>query len=54
VGSAGVDDLAGQAWCRPARYARRELVNAMANRVRSGCAWRLLPDDLPPWQIVYH
>jgi putative transposase len=22
--------------------------------VRSGCAWRLLPHDLPPWQIVYH
>jgi putative transposase len=22
--------------------------------VRSGCAWRLLPHDLPPWQTVYH
>jgi transposase len=22
--------------------------------VRSGCAWRLLPHDFPPWQTVYH
>ena len=21
--------------------------------MRSGCAWRLLPHDLPPWRIVY-
>lgn len=21
---------------------------------RSGCAWRLLPHDLPPWKTVYH
>jgi putative transposase len=29
---------------------RRELVNAMAYWLRAGCAWRLLPHDLPPWQ----
>jgi putative transposase len=22
--------------------------------VRSGCAWRLLPHDFPPWKTVYH
>ncbi len=22
--------------------------------VRSGCAWRLLPYDFPPWKTVYH
>jgi putative transposase len=21
---------------------------------RSGCAWRFLPNDLPPWQTVHH
>jgi transposase len=26
----------------------------MAYWVRAGCAWRLLPHDLPPWQTVYH
>ena len=39
---------------RPAVHQRRELVNAMLYLVRAGCAWRLLPHDLPPWQTVYH
>jgi putative transposase len=39
---------------RPPIHDRRELVNAMAYWVRAGCAWRLLPHDLPPWQTVYH
>jgi putative transposase len=39
---------------RPAIHDRRELVNAMAYWLRAGCAWRLLPHDLPPWQTVYH
>ncbi len=39
---------------RPAKYERREIVNAILYIVRSGCAWRLLPRDMPPWTIVYH
>jgi putative transposase len=39
---------------RPPIHERRELVNAMAYWLRAGCAWRLLPHDLPPWQTVYH
>ncbi|WP_217133048.1 IS5 family transposase [Streptomyces sp. AC558_RSS880] len=39
---------------RPAKHARRELLNALAYWLRAGCAWRLLPHDLPPWQTVYH
>ena len=39
---------------RPAVHDRRELVNAMLYWLRSGCAWRLLPHDFPPWQTVYH
>ena len=39
---------------RPARHTRRELLNAIAYWTRAGCAWRLLPHDLPPWQTVYH
>ena len=30
------------------------ILNAIFYLVRSGCAWRLLPRDLPPWQTVYH
>jgi putative transposase len=39
---------------RPALHQRREIAGALAYRLRAGCAWRLLPHDLPPWQTVYH
>jgi transposase len=32
---------------------RRSLVNAIFYVIRAGCAWRLLPTDFGPWQIVY-
>jgi putative transposase len=38
---------------RPAKYERREIVNAILYLLRTGCSWRLLPKDLPPWRIVY-
>ena len=31
----------------------REIVNAIFDVLRSGCAWRLLPDSFPPRQTVY-
>jgi putative transposase len=39
---------------RPETYPKREILNGICYVVRSGCAWRLPPHDLPPWQIVYH
>jgi putative transposase len=39
---------------RPPLHQRRELFNAMLYCLRAGCAWRLLPHDLPPWKTVYH
>jgi putative transposase len=38
---------------RPASHDRREIINAIAYILRSGCAWRLMPHDLPPWSTVY-
>jgi transposase len=38
---------------RPAKYQRREIVNALLYVSRTGCQWRALPHDLPPWTIVY-
>ena len=29
------------------------IVNAILYVTRTGCAWRMLPKDLPPWQTVY-
>ena len=40
---------------RPGRhrtYPRREVVNAIFYLARSGCAWRMLPHDFPPWKLV--
>jgi putative transposase len=33
-------------------YPRREVVNAVFYLSRAGCAWRMLPHDLPPWKTV--
>ena len=39
---------------RPLKYPRREVVNAIRYVLRTGCAWRMLPHDLPPWETAYH
>lgn len=38
---------------RPRKHAYRELLNAIFYLLRTGCQWRNLPKDLPPWQTVY-
>jgi transposase len=38
---------------RPAVHDRREIVNALLYVARTGCRWRALPHDLPPWGTVY-
>jgi putative transposase len=38
---------------RPLEHSRREIINAIFYVLRTGCAWRQLPHDLPPWQTVY-
>jgi putative transposase len=37
---------------RPEKYPTRELLDALFYILRGGCAWRLLPPDFPPWQLV--
>ncbi len=32
----------------------REILDAIFYIVRSGCAWRLLPHDFPPWKTIHH
>jgi len=39
---------------RPEKYAKRAILNAIFYLVRSGCPWRMLPNDLPPWKLVWH
>ena len=34
-------------------YALRDMFNAVRYVVRTGCQWRFLPHDFPPWTAVY-
>ena len=39
---------------RPSTHSTREILNAVFFYVlKSGCPWRLLPRDFPPWETVY-
>lgn len=38
---------------RPPKYPRRQVLDACIYVLRSGCSWRMLPKDFPPWQVVY-
>ncbi len=42
---------------RPARlrtHCLREIFDAIFYVLRSGCPWRMLPGDFPPWQTVFY
>jgi putative transposase len=39
---------------RPRLHPLREILDAIFYVVRSGCAWRLVPHEFPPWKTVYH
>lgn len=61
------DDLSDQEWNqiepilekvkkikgRPPIHERREILNALFYVLRTGCSWRHLPHDFPPWKAVY-
>src|SRR5215472_6250585 len=34
-------------------YSLREVFNGLRWIVRAGAPWRMLPNDLPPWEAVY-
>jgi transposase len=34
-------------------YPLRDLFNALRWFVRAGCPWRMIPNDLPPWQAIH-
>ena len=38
---------------RREKHPRRVIVDAILYLVRTGCSWRQLPADFPPWQTVY-
>jgi putative transposase len=42
-----------QAGGRPRKSPMREALNGIQDVLRSGCAWRLMPHDLPHWPTAY-
>jgi putative transposase len=38
---------------RPRTYPMREVMHGIQYLLRAGCAWRLMPHDLPPWPTAY-
>jgi putative transposase len=38
---------------RKPTHTRREMFNAILYLNRTGCQWRMLPHDFPPWDAVY-
>ena len=38
---------------RPRKYSMRDVIDGIQYVLRGGCAWRLMPHDLPHWQTVY-
>jgi putative transposase len=39
---------------RPRKWSIQKILNAVFYVLRSGCQWRLLPRDYPPWSTVHH
>jgi putative transposase len=45
---------ASKATGRPRIHSPREILDAVFYVLRSGCPWRLLPHEFPPWKTVFH
>ena len=43
----------GHAGGRPRKHAQRRVVDALLYVVKTGCQWRQLPSDFPPWKTVH-
>ena len=39
---------------RPRIHSLREILNAIFYLLKSGCQWRMLPNEFPRWPTVYH
>ena len=39
---------------RPRIHSPREVLDAVFYVLKTGCQWRMLPKDFPPWKTVFH
>jgi putative transposase len=54
MGVGGFDNPEGKPGGRPRSIDVRAVVNAIFYLLRTGCQWRLLPREFPPWPTVYY
>ena len=40
--------------CRPRQHEMRRIIDGIRYVLRSGCQWRMLPQEYPPWSAVYY
>ena len=38
---------------RPRKHSMKDILDAIWYKVKTGCQWRQLPNDYPPWRTVY-
>lgn len=38
----------------PLKWPLKEIINAIMYVVKSGCQWRMVPSEFPPWQTIYY
>lgn len=38
----------------PRLHSSREILNAVFYVLKTGCQWRMLPREFPPWKTVFH
>ena len=39
---------------RKRKHSLREIFDAIFYMLKTGCQWRMLPNDFPKWQLVYY
>ena len=39
---------------KPRKHSQYDIFNAIIYLLITGCQWRNLPNDLPPWKTVHH
>jgi transposase len=44
---------AAKSFGRPREWPLRQVLDGLFYLLRSGCSWRLLPREYPPWRTVY-
>ena len=49
-----MEDRRPLGWGRPRTVDTREVVNAIGYLDKTGCQWRSLPPDFPPWPVVFY